>query len=321
MFHAPAGAALDSVQNCLTRPQRRRTIPLVARAMDAVQWLPRDNKEWLVARDRWKYMVLASTLSAATKVVAIVVADFYINRDPQHRHFNWAWAAQETLASAAGPSRRTVASAMDELERNKLIVVDRGGGRKGGRGRTHRYTLRMDHLDDNRAHAADDVQNLHNVSPAEDVNILHNSIDIHKVTACANGDVQMGNPRPKEANGFPTTSFNITLEDSLYGGHPKEGASFVSRKRLTKERNKVSAPIQSFARANTNQASSIDQTDLAKYVGGGDIRAGWECLMRLPDGEVDIMARRYRYDKTVGPSILERVRSLLAAEAEHGSAP
>jgi len=289
--------------------------------MDAVQWLPRANKEWLVARDLWKRTVLGSDLSAATKVVAIVIADFYINRNPENRHFNWAWAAQETLARSAGLSRRTVASAMDELECTKLIVVDRGGGRKGDRGRTHRYTLRMDHLNDDGAHVADDVQNLHNLSPGEDVSILHNSIDIHKGTACANGDVQMGNPRPKEVNGFPSTSFNITLEDSLYGGHPNEGASFVLRKRLTKERNKVSAPIQSFARANTNQASSIDQTDLAKYIGGGDVRAGWEILMRLPDGEVDIMARRYRYDKTVGPSILERVRSLLAVEAEHGSAP
>src|SRR5216683_461412 len=99
--------------------------------MDAVQWLPRDNKEWLVARDGWKRTVLGSDLSAGTKVVAIVIADFYINRNPQSRHFNWAWAAQETLAAAAGVSRRTVASAMNELELTKLIVVDRGGGRKG----------------------------------------------------------------------------------------------------------------------------------------------------------------------------------------------
>jgi hypothetical protein len=289
--------------------------------MDAVQWLPRDNKEWLASRDRWKSAVLASELSAATKVVGIVIADFYINRNPENRHFNWAWAAQETLARAAGLSRRTVASAMDELERTKLIVVDRGGGRKGDRGRTHRYTLRMDHPNDHGAHPTDDVQNLHNLSPGEDVNILHNSIDIHKVPGCENRDAEMGNPRPKEVNGFPTTPSNITLEYSLYGDHRKEGASFVPRKRLTKEGSKVSAPIQSFARADTNQASSIDQTNLARYVGGGDVRAGWEILMRLPEGEVDTIARRYRYDKTVGPSILKRVRTLLAEEAEHGSAP
>jgi hypothetical protein len=82
---------------------------LVARAIDAV---PRDN---MASRDRWKSAVLASELSAATKVVAIVIADFYINRDPRNRHSNWAWAAQGTLARAGGLSRCTVAAAMDEL--------------------------------------------------------------------------------------------------------------------------------------------------------------------------------------------------------------
>jgi hypothetical protein len=290
--------------------------------MDAVQWLPRDNKEWLVSRDRWKSAVLASELSAATKVVAIVIADIYINRDPQNRHFNWAWAAQGTLARAAGLSRRTVASAMDELERTKLIIVDRGGGSKGDRGRTHRYSLRMGHISDLITNAADyeHEQNLHNMSASEDVNILHNSIDTNEEGSCANDDIDMGNLRPKEVNGFPTTPSKISLEDSLYGDHPKEDASFVPSKRLTKERNKVSAPIQSFARANTNEASSTDQSDLAKYVGGGDVRAGWETLMRLPADEVDKMARRYRYDKTAGPAILERLGSLLAEEAKHVAA-
>ena len=202
MLRAQAGAALDLVQTRLTRPQGRRTSPLLPRVMDAVQWLPRDNKEWLIARDRWKCTVLGSDLSAATKVVAIVIADFYINRTPQNRQFNWAWAAQETLACAAGLSRRTVASAMDELERTKLIIIDRGGGRKGDRGRTHRYTLRMDHLNDYRA--ADNVQNLHNPEPGEDVNILHNSAD----GDCANGDVGTGNLRSKQVRGFPTTPSN-----------------------------------------------------------------------------------------------------------------
>jgi hypothetical protein len=99
MLHAPTGAAPDPVRTCLTRPQRRRASPFVARAMDAVQWLPRDNKEWLASRDRGKSAVLASELSAATKVVAIVISDFYINRNPENRHFNWAWAAQETCRS------------------------------------------------------------------------------------------------------------------------------------------------------------------------------------------------------------------------------
>jgi hypothetical protein len=206
---------------------------------------------------------------------------------------------------------------MDELERTKLIIVDRGGGRKGDRGRTHRYTLRMDHLNE----VADDQveQNLHNMSTSRDVNILHNSIDIHDERSCANNDTDMGNLGPEEVNGFPTTPSNLSLEDSLYGDHPKTEASFVPIKRLTKEKNKFSASIQSFAKPKTGQASSIDQADLAKYIGDGDVRAGWETLMRLPDGEVDTMARRYRFDKTLGPAISERVRSLLGEAAKHGA--
>jgi hypothetical protein len=185
--------------------------------------------------------------------VAIVVADFYINRNPQNRHFNWAWAAQETLAGAAGLSRRTVATAMDELERTKLIIVDRGGGRKGDRGRTHRYTLRMDHLNE----VADDQveQNLHSMSTSREVNILHNSIDIPDERSCANNDTDMGNLGPEEANGFPTTPSNISLEDSLYGDHPKADVALVPSKRLTREKSKISKPIQSFT--STRNHSSV----------------------------------------------------------------
>ena len=287
--------------------------------MDAVQWLPRANKEWLIARDLWKRTVLGSDLSAATKVVAIVIADFYINRNPQNRHFNWAWAAQETLARAAGMSRRTVASAMNELEQANLIVIDRGGGRRGDRGRTHRYTLRNAPMADHRAHMTDDVQNLHNCHLCEDGNILHKS-ELVSDAGCAIGDVDMGDLRPKQVNGFPTTPSNITLNDSPYGGHPKEDASIVQSKRLAKEGSKISASIQSFGMANTNQASSTDHADLAKYVGDDDVRGGWETLMQLPAGEVDTMARRYRYDKTLGPAILERIRGLLAMDGEHGVA-
>jgi hypothetical protein len=286
--------------------------------MDAVEWLPRDNKEWLVARDRWKYSVLASGLSAATKVVAIVVADFYINRNPLNRHFNWAWAAQETLAEAAGLSRRTVASAMDDLELNKLIIIDRGGGRKGGRGRTHRYTLRMDHLNDHCSRPADDVQNLHNLCTSKDVNILHKPIDIHESSICAIDDSEMGNARPKEVNGFPTTPSNIPLEDSLYEHHPRAD-SLSAVKRLSKGKGNA-LPIQSFVETKANQASSTDQSDLAKLIGDGDVRAGWETLMQLPDGEVDRMAQRFRYDKSSGPAISEQIRRLITKAAEHGAA-
>jgi hypothetical protein len=281
--------------------------------MDAVQWFPRDNKEWLIARDLWKCAVLKSNLSAATKVVAIVIADFYINRTLQCRHFNWAWASQETLARAAGLSRRTVATAMDELERTHLIVVDRGGGRNGDRGRTHRYTLRMDSLSDPPNN--EDEQNLHNVSARQDVNNLHNPIETQEQRSCANDAINMGNVHPKEVNGFPTTPSNISLEDSLYRDHPKANASFGSSKRLTNEKNRIFAPIPPVAKEKTNQASSTDQSDLASFVGHGDVRAGWEILMRLPVDEVDKLARRFSRDKSTGPAISEQVNSLLAKEA------
>ncbi|CEG09783.1 hypothetical protein BN961_03215 [Afipia felis] len=308
MLRAVAGALADFVETRLTKPQHRRVSSLLARVMDAVQWLPRDNKEWLVARDRWKRAVLASALSAATKVVAIVIADFYINRNPQNRHFNWAWAAQETLARAAGLTRRTVASAMNELELAKLIVIDRGGGRKGDRGRTHRYTLRMDCLGDQGVHRTEDEQN------------LHNSTDVHKGTGSANDDVEMGNPRPKEVNGLPTTPSNSSLRDPLYGLQPKPGSHPVKGKWLSKGKEPV-VRIQSFVETEANEVSSVDQSDLANFIGNGDLSVGWGRLMGLPDGVVDKMARRFKYDKSSGPAILEQMLGLLEKDARHsGSA-
>lgn len=303
------------------RPQQRPKTRLLVRAMDAVDWCPRDHKEWLIAREHWKRSVLASPLSAATKVLAIVVADFYINRNPSHQYFNWAWAAQEKLAVAAGLSRRTVAAAMDDLERNELLVIDRGGGRKGDGGRTHRYTLRMDYQVDLHAQAAKIVQNLHNESPNRVGNILHNSSDGPEQTSCAIDESEMGKQLPKDVNGFPTTPSKITLEDSLYSAHPKEDLKIRGKKRLSMEKRRDSPSIQSFAASTTSQASSIDQTELAKYLGRGDDYAGWEFLMLLPVEEVDVLALKYRYDKTVGPVILQRVHALLAVEAEHGSIP
>jgi hypothetical protein len=280
--------------------------------MDAVQWLPRDNKEWLEARDRWKKAVLRSNLTAATKVVAIVIADFYIHRNPQNRAFNWAWAAQDLLADTAGLSRRTVATAMDELEREHLIVIDRGGGRKGDRGRTHRYTLRMDAL---RGHVEnEDVQNLHNVMLHRVVKNLHNAVSSGKQGSCENDGVNRERIAPKEVNGFPTTLSIIPSNDFPYADRPKEDASIAPSKRLVREGSKVLGFIQPFGVSNPNQATSVDCADLAKYIGEGDVRAGWDALMVVPADEVDRMARRYKYDKAVGPEILGEVRRLLAKE-------
>jgi hypothetical protein len=42
--------------------------------------------------------------------------------------------------------------------------------------------------------------------------------------------------------------------------------------------------------------------------------------MQLPDGQVDKMAQRFRYDKSSGPAISEQIRSLITKAAKHGAA-
>ncbi len=291
----------------------RRGRPLTSKLADMVQWIPRDNKEWLVARDKWKSAILASTLSPATKVVAVVIADFYINRNPSNRLFNWAWAAQGTLADAAGLSRRTIASAMDELERNQLIVVDRGGGKKGHGGRTHRYTLRLDHLTDLWRRPVED----------ENAQNLHNPASKDSDASCANSDLELRNPRPKDVQGLPTTPSNIYLGDSLYRspkegdiGGSKEGALPIPQKRVSKRKGLPVAPIRSFPQ--TGVEASIAQADLAEFVGGGDIRFGWELLMALPEGEADRMALRFKQGECTRPGILEEIRKFVEAAEIRG---
>jgi len=194
---------------------------------------------------------------------------------------------------------------MNELELAKLIVIDRGGGRKGDRGRTHRYTLRMDRLDDQGVQRTEDEQN------------LHNSIEDRKRTSSANGDVEMGNPRPKEVKGLPTTPSNSSLTDSLYSRPPKPDSQPIEEKRFSRGKGSV-VPIRPFVDAESDGTNSVDYSVLANFIGGGDPRVGWEALMRLPSDTVDKMARRFKRDKSSGPAILEQVRNLLEKDAEHG---
>jgi hypothetical protein len=280
--------------------------------MDAVQWLPSDKHEWIVARNEWENAVLASSLSPATKVLALVLSR-YINRNTKNRLFNWAWPAHGTLAKKAGLSRRTVGSGLDELEQTKLIVVDRGGGAKGQGGRTHRYTLRMDHLNDLGGRPVEDAdaQNLRNLITSEDANILRNSVDVSDEASCANDGIELGNLRPKGAKGFPMTLLNNSLDDSLTSHTSNAGNSVRPRKDASKEKGKPLVLVQPFVEPKENRNSSVDQTNLARFVGCGDVRLGWETLQRLPEGAVDKMARHLRSDKSAGEMIANEVRSLL----------
>ena len=69
----------------------------------------------------------ASELTPYEKLVGLIIALQFINRDPAHRRFNWAWASLELLARTTGLSRRTVCSAMKRLEEFEVFVIDHKG--------------------------------------------------------------------------------------------------------------------------------------------------------------------------------------------------
>ena len=90
-------------------------------------------------------MTSASELTPYERLAGLIIALQFINRDPAHQRFNWAWASQELLARTIGLSRRTVCSAMKRLEEFEVLVIDHRGGRRPGSSLC--YTLGMDKLD------------------------------------------------------------------------------------------------------------------------------------------------------------------------------
>src|SRR5256885_15988 len=108
----------------------------------------------------------ASELTPYEKLVGLIIALQFINRDPAHRRFNWAWASLELLARTTGLSRRTVCSAMKRLEEFRGACHRSQRGRRPGSSLC--YTLRMDKLDRlPRPAAAEHEQNF---TPAEGEN-------------------------------------------------------------------------------------------------------------------------------------------------------
>jgi hypothetical protein len=69
----------------------------------------------------------ASELTASETFVGLIIALQFINQDPAHRRFKWAWASQEFLARTTGLSRPTVCSAIERLEEFEVLVSDRRG--------------------------------------------------------------------------------------------------------------------------------------------------------------------------------------------------
>ena len=110
--------------------------------------------------------ISASELTPSEKLVGLIIALQFINRDPARPRFNWAWASQELLARTTALSRRTVCSAMKRLEEFEVLVIDHRGGRWPGSSLC--YTLGMDKLDRlPRPAAAEHEQNFHTCREGE----------------------------------------------------------------------------------------------------------------------------------------------------------
>ena len=120
----------------------------------------------------------ASELTPYEKLAGLIIALQFINRDPAHQRFNWAWASQELLARTIGLSRRTVCSAMKRLEEFEVLVIDHRGGRRPGSSLC--YTLGMDKLD-----------RLPRPAAAEHEQKFHTCREGEPPSGCANDDTQL----------------------------------------------------------------------------------------------------------------------------------
>jgi hypothetical protein len=278
-----------------------QTVPLefnLAKAELAVEWLPKPDKEFRLARKRWTDFVRSSKLlTPAQRQVGLTIADKYINRQPNHPWFNWAWPSHQTLAAKCGLSRRTVLAAIKRLAELGLLKVSSGGGTKGPGGRTDRYTLKTAGLAALEAQAEQtgakkDVKNLHTFQKGEAVEGRERG-EIH--------DTKVRNPRQEDVKGLPTNLIN-TPKESLTET-PTSSAAGV-RKRLSNESKK-----------SVDVVRSVDHTNLAMCVGKGDLRAGYELLQKMSEDEINVLALRLRKEPSAADSIrFEVYASLCTAQ-------
>jgi helix-turn-helix protein len=247
----------------------------------AVEWLPKPDKEFRRARKRWTDYVRGSKeLTAAQSQVGLTIADLYINRDPDHPWFNWAWPSHRTLAEKTGLCRRTVLSAVD-----RLLKVARGGGKKGLGGRTHRYTLNMAGL---AAHEAQ-VGQIDPTKDAENLHIFRNSGSTDDGERGAIRDAKLRNPRRQDVKRLPTNLINKTKESVI---EPPTSSASAERKRSGKE-----------SRTPSYSVTSMDHTNLAMCVGDGNLGEGYERLLKIPEDKVNDLALRLKQEPSAANSI------------------
>jgi hypothetical protein len=250
----------------------------------AVKWLPKDYKEFCRARKRWTDFVRASKLlTSAQSKVGLTIADVYINRQPDHPWFNWAWPSHQLLAKRTGLTRRTVLSAVNRLWELGLLKIARGGGAKGLGGRTHRYTLNMTGLADLEASQVEwtDLE--------KDVKNLHGSQHGGYGEDCERGEIRdpkVRNPHPKGVKRLHT-NLRDTQRESITAPKSSEAAA---RKQLRSE-------------GFVESVTSVDHTNLARCVGRGNIGQGYDRLQTMSEDEINALALQLRREPSAADSI------------------
>lgn len=257
----------------------------LAEAELAVEWLPKPDKEFRRACKRWTDHVRSSKLlTPAQSKVGLTIADVYINRQPNHPWFNWAWPSHQLLAEKTGLTRRTVLSAVERLSALRLLKIARGGGAKGLGGRTHRYTLDMAGL------AASEAQ-IEQTDREKDAKNLHSSQNRGGVEDRERGeirDTKTCNPQQEDVKRLRTNLRN-PLRKSITAPTSNSAAA-------RKEPCRGSKTI-------LDSVTSTDHTNLAICVGEGNLRKGYERLQKMPEDEIDALALQLRREPSAGDSI------------------
>lgn len=273
--------------------------PLIEALKHRVAWLPTEEIAWRKVRDRWIEVIAASQLTTAEKLVAIILALQFINRNPKHKWFNWGWPSQTTLARRTGLSRRTVSSALSRLEQANIIVVVRSDGKRPGA--VLRYTLRTDQLD----HFAMCEKN----QTDKREKFSHTLPVYGEVHGCAINDSKVCKSEQEPVQRLltiPTTnSENYSLEGAATANEGGEGPL------AWREANGVRPQISIKPSIKEKRLTATDQAELARYLGSGDICAGFEILGELPTDTLDRWTRTYDTSRVAGGLSREAVKVIV----------
>src|SRR5271163_1206958 len=146
----------------MSRPSRRDSVAAVSARVppmtliEALARLPAGPEVAKKAGYRWIAIVRCCwLLTAAERLVALAIAQTFINYTPRHPGFRTAWPGHKMIASKAGCTSRTVQTSLKRLEALGLLAVQEGDGVAGRGGRTDRYALRIDQLDELKRFGAD----------------------------------------------------------------------------------------------------------------------------------------------------------------------